>query len=217
MSLLTALAGVESSFGTNTTASTSSAKGLFQFIKGTWKAVLSKYGTKYGVPADADPYDVKYSAIMAAAMIRHEGYPAVAKVVKSPSITDIYLTHFMGPAGGSAFVRGYLKNPDAEATTLANDAQVKANQTIFYAQGKARTARQVYDMFAAKLGAQVAKGESIIAHAEQQQTTVTAKAPQKEQQQVAQAPQSQVPVGTPTAPRESEIIKQGNQRVRVAV
>ena len=157
VSLLTALAGVESSFGTNTVAATSSARGLFQFIKGTWAMMMKRYGARFGVPADADPNNHQWSAILAAAMIKFEGYPAVAKIVSQPSITDVYLTHFLGAGGGASFLRGYIANPAAPASSLVGAAQARANASIFASNGRDRTAQEVYDVFANKLQAQLNK------------------------------------------------------------
>lgn len=174
LSLLSALAGVESSFGANTTATTSSARGLFQFIRGTWATMLKRYGAQYGVPANADPNDHRWAAILAAAMIKFEGYPAVSKVVSQPSITDIYLTHFLGSAGGTAFLKGYLANPSASASSLVSPSQAKANASIFTANGKDRSAQEVYDLFAARLQAQLNKASALIASAASDSGSVTA-------------------------------------------
>jgi hypothetical protein len=189
LNLLTAMAGVESAFRADAAAGTSSAKGLFQFITGTWATMLKRYGAKYGVPSDADRMNPTYSAIMAAAMMKHEGYPAAAKATGgSVSITDIYLTHFMGAAGGASFLRAYMKTPGEAATNSTPGAVVKANMNIFYDKaGKPRTFKEIYDQFANKLAGYEAKTASI----QGTDTPVVAKAPETPKEQVKVASNSQ--------------------------
>ena len=221
VTLLTALIGVESGFGANTEATTSSARGIAQFVKGTWAAMLKRYGPTYGVPADADPSNDVYSAIMAAAMIKHEGYPAVAKVVSAPSITDVYLTHFLGAGGGVTFLKGYLNSPDSPASSFVNASAVKANSSVFNKGESPRSTKEVYELFAQRLQAQLNKGANVVAAQEQgkESKPVVAQAPPApEQKKELLASSSSPPVGSPqTTPGETDIIKQGKHRVKVSV
>lgn len=147
---LTAFAAIESNFNPDAGASTSSAKGLFQFITGTWKSVMNRFGKQFNVPADANIYDPLANAIMGAAFLRYDLYPSVSKVVPNPSATDLYMAHLLGPGGGSKFLRNMKANPNAIA---ANDftKEAAANTPVFYAKGAGpRSYAQIYAMFAAK-------------------------------------------------------------------
>ncbi|MGE8452712.1 MAG: transglycosylase SLT domain-containing protein, partial [Pseudomonadales bacterium] len=117
-SILNAIAYKESTFNPNAKAPTSTAKGLFQFLDGTWKGVLNQYGARYGVPKDASPYDPLSAAIMGGVYLKHEIYPQIAKVRPNPNATDLYMGHFMGPVGGRNWLRNMMNNPNAIA---AND------------------------------------------------------------------------------------------------
>jgi len=153
LNLLTAMAGVESSFRSDATPPKGSASGLFQFLDSTWKGMISKYGKMYGVDKTADKLDPVASAVMAAAMMKHEGYPAALKASgSSVSITDIYLTHFLGAGGGATFIKHYQNEPDAEAASFASQKEIDNNYTVFYSGTTARSFRQIYEMFAGRLG-----------------------------------------------------------------
>ena len=185
VNLLTAMAGVESSFNEGAKASTSSASGMFQFINSTWNSVVKKYWAKYGYPdRKPDRMRAEDSAILAAAMMKHEGYPAALKAAGSVSITDIYLTHFLGPGGGAAFIRNYQAKPNVEAATVTPDKVVKANMSIYYKGGQAQTFKQIYDSFSQKLAKFEAKTKDVVAGG----STAT---PPKKAEAVPQQAQSQ--------------------------
>ncbi len=146
--ILNAIAYKESTFNPNAKAPTSTAKGLFQFLDGTWKSMVSRYGSKYGVPANASPYDPLSAAIMGGAFLKHEIYPEIKKVRPNPNATDLYMGHFMGPVGGRNWLRNMTNNPNGIA---ARDfpVQAKANQWVYWDKGtgRARTYAEIYDVF----------------------------------------------------------------------
>lgn len=149
--ILNAVAYKESTFREVASPGTSRAAGLFQFIPSTWNEVLRKYGDQYGVPKNASRDDPLASAIMGAAYIKHEIWPSISKVVSNPSATDLYLGHFMGPAGGARWLRNLRNNPNGIAATDF-PTEAGANQWVYYDRnGNARTYQQIYNMFAADL------------------------------------------------------------------
>lgn len=149
--ILNAIAYKESTFQEIASPGTSSAKGLMQFITGTWTYVLNKYGDQYGVPKNASRDDPLASAIMGAAYLKHDIWPAISKVIPNPTATDLYFGHFMGPAGGAKWLRNYLNNPDAIAA-LDFAKEAAANHWVYYNKdGTARTYREIYNMFASGL------------------------------------------------------------------
>lgn len=155
---LTAFAYKESTFNPGARpidggVATSSAKGLFQFITGTWNSTVRRYGERYGVPLDADPYDPLYNAIMAGAYLKHDIYPAISKVVPNPTATDLYFGHFMGPGGGPAFLRKLAQTPHRIAA-YDFPAAARANRWVYKTKsGTYRTYAQIYDMFDRELRA----------------------------------------------------------------
>jgi hypothetical protein len=206
VALLTAIAYIESGLGRNQRGVY--ASGLFQFIPGTWSRMLSKYGAQYGIPMGTSPFDVRASALMAAVMIKYEGYPAAASVVGNPSYTDIYLTHHEGSAGGRKFLQYYMRNPDTPMSVLHPSYQVlKANAWVTW-YGGVKTVGQVYQEYTNLLAAGMGKGRAIIA-ADRSPAPVVAKAPVKQ----AATP----PVMAKANPKKSysEHVKVGSIPVRV--
>lgn len=138
--LMATMASIESGFRGRVKASTSSATGLYQFISGTWKTMLAKYGAKYGLDPNTPPTDPRANALMGAEYIRENTSILKAKTGRTPSDTDIYLAHFLGPGGASKLLKA---DPTANAATLMPDA-ASANKSIFFADGRPRTVGQVY-------------------------------------------------------------------------
>lgn len=138
--LMATMASIESGFRGRVKASTSSATGLYQFISGTWKTMLSKYGAKYGLDPNTPPSDPRANALMGAEYIRENSEILKAKTGRAPSDTDIYLAHFLGPGGASKLLKA---DPNANAATLMPQA-ASANKSIFFDNGRPRTVAQVY-------------------------------------------------------------------------
>ena len=125
----------------------SSAAGLFQFIDSTWKSVVARFGERYGVPKNADRMDPYYNAIMGAAFLKHDVYPSIAQAVGTPNATDIYLGHFMGPAGGKNWLLKMKANPNRYAYLDWSEA-ASANPGVYYDRsGRPRTYAQIYAFF----------------------------------------------------------------------
>ncbi len=162
--LLLTIGMVESSLKPEAGAGSSSAKGLFQFIDGTWSLMLKKYANKYGIPSNASPYDPVANALLGAEYIR-EGVDTVSKVVKGRQVNaaDIYMSHFMGPQGATDFIKGLQSNPNAiAANTFPGPA--KANRSIFAEDkgtGPWRTYAGVYNEIQRRVRAQASNVSNI--------------------------------------------------------
>lgn len=163
----------ESSLNPTAKAATSSATGLFQFLDSTWLGVLKQEGPRLGYQAYADAIEVdangdytvsdkalrkeilnlredpQVSSDLAAAFTRSNGEYLTAKFGRMPSPGELYIAHFMGAKGASDFFSAGLENADQSAAQLF-PRQAKANPTIFYEGGKARTIREVYEVLVAK-------------------------------------------------------------------
>jgi hypothetical protein len=122
------VAAVESRFLPRAGAGTSSAKGLYQFVNGTWKDMLRKYGKKYGIAPNTHQFDPRANALMGMEYLK-ENYAYLKSKVKGP-ITDtaLYSAHFLG-AGGA---RKFLTAPgSANAEDVVGSSAVKANASVF--------------------------------------------------------------------------------------
>lgn len=138
--LMATMASIESGFRGRVKASTSSATGLYQFISGTWKAMLAKYGSKYGLDPNTPPSDPRANALMGAEYIRENSKILQSTTGRTPTDTDLYLAHFLGPGGAAKLLKA---DPASNATTLM-PAAAGANKSIFFDQGRPRTVSQVY-------------------------------------------------------------------------
>jgi len=149
---LTVMAQKESSFGKNTVAATSSARGSFQFIEGTWLDMVATYGDRYGIDTGASRGELlalrdddQLSAFMAM-HYAEENKAVLEDAFPSREISDgdLYLAHFLGPMQAAMFIGEMERDPDLLAADLLPQ-QAKANRPIFYGQGgKIRSLEEVY-------------------------------------------------------------------------
>lgn len=152
--LLMAIADKESSFVVSARATTSTAAGLFQFIESTWLRAIRDFGPAFGLDREAallrgpdlgsphldaqertrilelrnDPF---LSTLMAAAMLRAEQGKLAARLGRTISDAEVYLVHFLGPAGAEKFLGVLADKPKSSAANLLPMA-AKANRPIFF-------------------------------------------------------------------------------------
>lgn len=172
---LVAQAGQESGFKADAQAKTSSARGLFQFIESTWLETLRDHGAKHGLAAEAqqivtgsdgrarvnDPEarrdilalrnDPRIASIMAAEYARSNQQVLSRELGVDLNKTDLYLGHFLGPAGAGKFLAALKDNPAQSAAALLPEA-AGANHRVFYTDdGRPRSVGDVHAMFERKL------------------------------------------------------------------
>lgn len=171
---LLATAQVKSSLNATATVSTSSAKGLFQFVDQTWLATMKQAGPAlgYGKYADAivqtptgnyavpDPAmrreilalrdDPVANAALAGAFTQQNAALLTQRIGRTPTEGELYIAHFLGAGGGAQLINLASQNPNATAASIFPSA-AKANPTIFYdRQGHARSAAEVYHVLVAR-------------------------------------------------------------------
>ncbi len=164
----------ESSFNPSAKASTSSARGLFQFIESTWLGTMKEAGPQYGFGAQAaaiekvgdgkyivrDPAaraqilkmrdDPNVSALMAGALANRNAEGLTPALGRKPSSGELYIAHFLGLNGAKKLIALKQSQPDASAAAAFPEA-AKANRSIFYDRsGRARSAEAVYASLVAK-------------------------------------------------------------------
>lgn len=170
---LLAQAKVESGLDAGARAKTSSAAGLFQFIGQTWLETVRRHGDKHGLGWAAgaieyvggratirDPglrqqimqlrFDPETASLMAGEYARDNSAHLEAAIGKTPDHVQLYLAHFLGPAGAEKFIRASQADPAQAAAPLFADAAA-ANRPIFFDKGRARSLDEVRGLFAAKL------------------------------------------------------------------
>ena len=180
--LLMKVAARESSLNPEAKAGTSSAAGLFQFIEQTWLSAVKKYGDQHGLEsfakdinrtasgklevADASRkdailnlrFDPDVSASMAGELTKENAGYLSKKIGREASSTELYLAHFLGPAGA-------VKLLSAAANTEAADllpAAARANTNVFYEDGRPKTVAEIIQSTAKSMG-----GASPSDHAEE--------------------------------------------------
>jgi Transglycosylase SLT domain len=174
-SYLLATAQVESGLNPHAGASTSSARGLFQFVEQTWLGTIKQAGPAlgYGHYADAitrtasGHYEVQdpamrseilklrnnptVNAVMAGAFTKANASYLAEKLGREPSEGELYIAHFLGAGGAARLISEAASNPNATAATAFGNAAT-ANPSIFYDHktGAARTVAQVRDVLTAR-------------------------------------------------------------------
>jgi soluble lytic murein transglycosylase-like protein len=155
IALMYAMAKQESGFNPNAAAKTSSAKGLYQFIKGTWKSMVEKYGSKYPILKQRDAFDPEANALAGALFIKENS--EILDQAKIPvNATTVYAAHFLGPGGAKTLLKG---DPNKIAASVLPEA-AKANKPIFYKTDKTkkpdtnqpRTIQEVINVLFEKVG-----------------------------------------------------------------
>lgn len=161
-------AQIESNLNPAAQASTSSAKGLYQFIEQTWLGTIKGSGAAngFGRLADsisqrpdgrfdvADPAmratimklrgDPAASAMMAGAFTRANADQLQGALGRPPSEGELYIAHFLGPDGAGRLIGAATTQPNANAAEMFPQAAA-ANPSIFYdAAGRPRGAGEVY-------------------------------------------------------------------------
>ena len=167
---LLATAKMESNFDPAARASTSSARGLFQFIDQTWLGTVKEAGGQlgYGNYADAitksssgtysvsDPVarrailklrdDPAASAAMAGVLGRSNSFKLTGRIGRRPTDSELYMAHFMGVGGAGKLISSAENNPKASGARLFPNAAA-ANRSIFYERGgRARSVAEVYSV-----------------------------------------------------------------------
>ena len=169
---------MESNFNPKAAASTSSAKGLFQFIDQTWLGTVKEAGSQlgYGKYADAisksssgsyyvnDPSmrnsimklrdDPDAASSMAAVLTQSNSFKLTGKIGRRPADNELYMAHFMGVGGAGKLISNAEDNPNASAARLFPNAAA-ANRSIFYERGtgRARSVSEVYSVLTTRYAA----------------------------------------------------------------
>jgi hypothetical protein len=173
-----ATAKMESNFNPKASASTSSARGLYQFIDQTWLGTVKEAGSQlgYGKYADSisksssgtyyvnDPSkrdsimklrdDPDAASSMAAVLTQSNSFKLTGKIGRRPNDSELYMAHFMGVGGAGKLISNAEDNPNASAARLFPNAAA-ANRSIFYEKGtgRARSVSEVYSVLTSRYNA----------------------------------------------------------------
>jgi len=171
---LLATARIESGLNPQAGSSTSSARGLFQFIEQTWLSTMKQAGAALGygnyaaaITQDASGrYQVQDAGVrseilklrndptanaeMAGAFTKANAEALGAQLGRPPTESELYIAHFLGVGGAARLITQAASNPGAKAADMFPNA-AQANSSIFYDRsGTARTVAQVRDVITAR-------------------------------------------------------------------
>src|SRR4030088_1423318 len=171
---LLATAKMESNFNPTASASTSSARGLYQFIDQTWLGTVKEAGAQlgYGKYADAitrspsgsysvsDPAartaimklrdDPAAASSMADVLTQSNSFKLTGKIGRRPTDGELYMAHFMGVGGATKLILNAEDNPQASGARLFPNAAA-ANRSIFFdGSGRARSVSEVYSVLTSR-------------------------------------------------------------------
>jgi hypothetical protein len=164
----------ESAFNPSAQATTSSARGLFQFIESTWLGTMKEAGPQFGFARQAaaiekvgegkyvvrDPAmraqilkmrdDPQISALMAGALAGKNAEGLAPDLGRKPTSGELYIAHFLGLNGAKKLIALKETRPGASAAAAFPEA-AKANRSIFYERnGRPKSADAVYASLVAK-------------------------------------------------------------------
>jgi hypothetical protein len=161
-------AAVESGFDKNAKARTSSATGLYQFIESTWLRMVKDHGGKYGLEKFASKIsedgrvasrqdrntilnlrkDPQVASYMAAEFAAGNYDTLKERVGGDVGATELYMAHFLGAGGASAFLNAMKKSPNMVAADIF-PREARANRNVFFDSktGTPRTMKGVYAFF----------------------------------------------------------------------
>ena len=173
----------ESAFDPNAKAKTSSATGIFQYVRQTWYETLHDFGPKHGygdfskniqrdksgryfVPNQQAKNaildlrkDPKAASLMAAEFSKQNTQYLTGKIGRTPKAAELYMAHFMGRGAAAKLINLQQRAPDMKAAEVF-PSHAASNKSIFYSKGQARSIAQVYNNLA-KHHVQLAKAKGL--------------------------------------------------------
>lgn len=174
---LISAAKIESNLNPKAQASTSSARGLYQFIEQTWLGTVKEAGNAFGygkyadaiTKSDSGRYSVADSgtreeilklrddpalnAAMAGVLTQSNSFKLTGMIGRRPTDSELYMAHFMGVSGASKLISTAEGSPGASGAAMFPSAAA-ANRSIFYNRdGSARSVSQVYSVLTSRYDA----------------------------------------------------------------
>ncbi|MES2600659.1 MAG: lytic transglycosylase domain-containing protein [Pseudomonadota bacterium] len=174
---LISAAKIESNLNPKAQASTSSARGLYQFIEQTWLGTVKEAGAAFGFGKYADAIsksgsgrytvadsatrdeilklrdDPAANAAMAGVLTQSNSFKLTGMIGRRPTDSELYMAHFMGVSGASKLISKAEDSPGVSGPAMFPSAAA-ANRSIFYNRdGSARSVSQVYSVLTSRYDA----------------------------------------------------------------
>ena len=143
------LAKVESSNNPNAKAQDNcppgeicSAAGLYQFTKGTWKAIVKDLGLDYTLE---DRFDPDKSKKVVEEFTRRNANYLRNKLGREPSENELYLAHFMGMGGAKKLLEARNTFPNLTVDKVVSQNSINSNPNVF--KNKDGSLKKVEDIY----------------------------------------------------------------------
>lgn len=136
----------ESGGNDNDKAKTSSAFGRYQFTRGAWLDTIRAHPELKLTESDRMSPAAQELAIRArtadnARLLKEGGF--------APTNVNLYMQHFLGPAGGVRFLKGLKGDPNGDPRKYVDAKSIEANPGVFR---PGRTMQDIYLRFGTKMG-----------------------------------------------------------------
>lgn len=155
-SYLDAVADIESNGDPFARAATSTAKGIYQFTKGTWNTLVARHGERFGI-TEQDIWNPNAQRVMARLLTMENGNHLMRLTGKEPAEKDLYMAHFLGPSRAATVINNQGSN--LLAANLFPDA-AKANKGVFYKDGVPLTIEELYKKMGDKMNREAREPKS---------------------------------------------------------
>jgi uncharacterized protein (TIGR02594 family) len=173
--LLGAIAWIESNFRPEAAATTSSARGLFQFTASTWKNLVTTYGAETGI-TEAMVESPQAQCRMGARFLHDNAVALETKLGRMATPVECYLAHVFGPSAAAAVLMTNRDEPIdrplrafyASTPAGAGHAEqiLRGNPALTGDQGAPRTVDRVIAFYERKLTDAFGEADAFLAPVE---------------------------------------------------
>ncbi len=155
LDILTRIAYAESKLNPNAigpkTKTGKQAKGLFQFMPGTWSQMIAgSAGKKHKFDQSTSIFDPRANALMGAELIKENEKYAKQGPGKG-SVVDFYAMHVLGDKKGPKFLEAIQKNPNQSITNVIPNDWIIGNESLFTNNGTPKSVIDVYKEIASRV------------------------------------------------------------------
>ena len=159
---LNSIIWIESAGNPNAKAGTSTATGLGQFLKGTWRDTVKKYRPDvFEAYTNGDLLELRKNPQFSIEMLGRFTEGNRRAIGSNASLGDLYLAHFLGVGAAKKF---YNASMGSSAAQLAGPNAVRANKSIFLnSDGTSKSVGQVRQWAQSKMDRAMAKAGDYVA------------------------------------------------------
>lgn len=141
MAELTAIASLESKLQAKVKNPNSTATGVLQYTKRTWKYKRGKYAQELGIDSNAQPINLRANLLIGSKDLSQTKEWLIENThltLDTVRLGDVYISHFLGENGAAKLINSYSHKPINQIVTIH-----KGNKRYYYKpNGQVRTARE---------------------------------------------------------------------------